>query len=307
MEYKAKNIEEPIVANIQENLGSNKSNNNQKLKIEEDDINRLWAEDIKRKQRETLKFRLIAFASIVVFLIIWQSVVDLGIVNGRTLPSPSKVFNSLIAKTHTKAPDGNTLAENIFASLRVTLSGFFAAIILGVPLGLVMGWYKVAEKLLNPIFELVRPVPPIAWIPLVVLWMGVGLKAKALIIFFSAFVPCVINSYTGIRLTSKNLINVSKTFGATNFEIFYKIGIPSSLPMVMAGIRLALGNSWSTLVAAEMLAANAGLGFMIQMGRQLARADVVVMGMLIIGVFGAILSLLLSRIESHLLRWKVNR
>lgn len=270
-------------------------------------IQKLWLEDKKKKYKETIKWRMIAAISIVVFFALWQLAVQIELVNPRVLPSPIKVITTFLNKFHTKAPDGNTLPSNIFASLQVSLSGFFAAIVLGIPLGLVTGWYKGADKFFTPIFELARPVPPIAWIPVVVLWMGVGLKAKALIIFFSAFVPCVINSYTGIKLTSQVLINVSKTFGASNFEIFYKIGIPSSLPMVMAGVRLALGNSWSTLVAAEMLAASAGLGFMIQMGRQLARADVVVLGMLIIGILGAIMSYLLTILENHLLRWKINR
>ena len=181
------------------------------------------------------------------------------------------------------------------------------AIIIGVPLGLLMGWWTYADRFIRPIFELVRPVPPIAWIPLVVVWMGVGLKAKALIIFFTAFVPCVINSYTGIKLTSQVLIDVSRTFGAPNWLIFWKIGIPSSLPMVFAGIRVALGNSWSTLVAAEMLAASAGLGYMIQIGRTVARPDIVIVGMVVIGAIGAILSAILSRCERYFLRWKVNR
>lgn len=275
--------------------------------MNQEQLNQLYIEEIKRKNREQFKLQLIAVLSVVCFILIWEVVVKTGLVNARTLPAPSKVIQSLIVKTHSKAPDGNTLMQNIAASLKVALSGFSIAVVLGIPLGLVMGWYKGADKFLTPLFELIRPVPPIAWIPLVVLWMGIGLKAKALIIFFSAFVPCVINSYTGIKMTNPVLINVSRTFGASNFKIFRQIGIPSSLPMVMAGVKLALGNSWSTLVAAELLAANAGLGFMIQMGRQLARADVVVMGMLIIGILGAILTLILTKIENHLLRWKVNR
>jgi NitT/TauT family transport system permease protein len=275
--------------------------------MNQEQLNQLYIEEIKRKNKEQFKLQLIAVLSVVCFILIWEVVVKTGLVNARTLPAPSKVIQSLIVKTHSKAPDGNTLMQNIVASLKVALSGFLIAVVLGIPLGLVMGWYKGADKFLTPLFELIRPVPPIAWIPLVVLWMGIGLKAKALIIFFSAFVPCVINSYTGIKMTNPVLINVSRTFGASNFKIFRQIGIPSSLPMVMAGVKLALGNSWSTLVAAELLAANAGLGFMIQMGRQLARADVVVMGMLIIGILGAILTLILTKIENHLLRWKVNR
>lgn len=266
-----------------------------------------WAQEMKKKSKENLKLKLISVLSIIVFCFIWQFVVDNELVNVRVIPSPTKLFATFIDKFSAKAPDGNTLIQNILASLKVALSGFLLALALGIPLGLVMGWYKAADKFFSPIFELARPVPPIAWIPIVVMWLGVGLTAKMLIIFFSAFVPCVINSYTGIKLTSPVLINVSKTFGATDFEIFYKIGIPSALPMVMAGVKLALGNSWSTLVAAEMLAASAGLGFMIQMGRQLARADIVVLGMLVIGILGAIMSFGLSLIEKRLLRWKVTR
>lgn len=273
------------------------------------DINKqqLWIKNKRKEAKQTFKMRMIMLASIIAFFAIWQLVVQFELVDARALPSPLKVFDTFINKFSVKSPDGNTLQTNIFASLQVSLLGFITAVILGVPLGLVMGWYKGADKFFTPLFELARPVPPIAWIPIVVLWMGIGLPAKALIIFFSAFVPCVINSYTGIKMTNQTLINVSKTFGAKNFEIFYKIGIPSSLPMVMAAIRLALGNSWSTLVAAEMLAASAGLGFMIQMGRQMARADVVVLGMLVIGILGAIMSYLLTVLENHLLRWKKNR
>lgn len=277
------------------------------MSTNDETIKRLCAEDIKKKSRETFKMRMISVVSIIAFFAIWQLIVQFELVNPRVLPSPIKLFGTFIDKFSAKAPDGNTLPQNIFASLQVSLAGFFAAILLGIPLGLVMGWYKVADRFFTPIFELVRPIPPIAWIPIVVMWMGIGLEAKALIIFFSAFVPCVINAYTGIKLTSPVLINVSKTFGASNFEIFYKIGIPSSLPMVMAGVKLALGNSWSTLVAAEMLAASAGLGFMIQMGRQLARADIVVLGMLVIGILGAIMSTLLTMLENRLLRWKIKK
>lgn len=261
----------------------------------------------KKQKKENVKYILLSAAGILSVLIIWQLAVVLGLVNERLLPAPTKIFETLIFKIGNKAPDGNVLGVNIIASLQVALSGFLTAIVIGVPLGLLMGWWTYADRFIRPIFELIRPIPPIAWIPLVVVWMGVGLKAKALIIFFTAFVPCVINSYTGIKLTSQTLIDVSRTFGAPNYEIFWKVGIPSSLPMVFAGIRVALGNSWSTLVAAEMLAASAGLGYMIQIGRTVARPDIVIVGMVVIGAIGAFLSMLLSRAEKYFLRWKVNR
>ena len=151
------------------------------------------------------------------------------------------------------------------------------------------------------------PVPSIAWIPVVVVFIGIDLKAKATIIFLSAFIPCVINSYTGIKMTSRTLINVAKTFGAGNFETFFKVGIPSAMPMVFTGVRTALSSAWSTLVAAEMLAARAGLGYMLQSGRNVARADIVVTGMLTIGVLGALMSLLLSAVEKRALKWRMDR
>lgn len=260
-----------------------------------------------QQSKEYMNYVMLSAAGVITLLLIWQMAVSIGFVDEKMLPPPTKIFGTLVYKFGNKSPDGNILLVNILASLKVAISGFLAAIVIGVPLGLFMGWWTYADRFIRPIFELIRPVPPIAWIPLVVVWMGIGLKAKALIIFFTAFVPCVINSYTGIKLTSQTLINVSRTFGAPNIEIFWKIGIPSSLPMVFAGIRVALGNSWSTLVAAEMLAASAGLGYMIQIGRTVARPDIVIVGMVVIGAIGAILSFLLSRAEKYFLRWKVNR
>ncbi|WP_311481184.1 ABC transporter permease [uncultured Anaerococcus sp.] len=270
-------------------------------------IQKLFEENKKQIKRDRSKTLMLSVLGITTFIFIWYMVVNLGFVDSKRLPSPFSILDTIVFKMNNTVPDGNTLGTNILASLQVALTGFLSAIIIGIPLGLFMGWWTYADRFIWPIFELIRPVPPIAWIPLVVVWMGVGLKAKAMIIFFTAFVPCVINSYTGIKLTNQTLINVSKTFGAKNFEIFYKIGIPSALPMVFAGIRVALGNSWSTLVAAEMLAASAGLGYMIQIGRTIARPDIVIAGMVTIGAIGAVLSAILSYVESRALQWRVKR
>lgn len=167
-----------------------------------------------------------------------------------------------------------------------------------------MGWYKPFNRFIRPIFEFMRPIPPIAWIPLTILWVGIGLKAKAMIIFFASFVPCVINATAGIKSTNQTLINVAKTYGASDFEIFLKIGIPSSLPMTFAGIRIALNSAWSTLVAAELLAANAGLGYMISMGRQFGRVDIIVVGMISIGVLGFIFSWVFMKLERFFVKWR---
>lgn len=261
----------------------------------------------RKKKKDAVRFALLSALGIIVFLVIWQVAVQFELVNVRSLPAPTEVFETMIYKLSHTNPDGNTLGTNILASLQVALTGFCLALIIGVPLGLFMGWYTPVDKFVTPIFELLRPVPPIAWIPVVVVFVGIDLKAKATIIFLSVFVPCVINAYTGIKLTKRTLINVAKTFGAGNFETFVKVGIPSAMPMVFTGIRSALGGAWSTLVAAEMLAARAGLGYMLQVGRNVARADIVVTGMVTIGILGALMAGILSMLERKVLKWKTDR
>jgi len=167
-----------------------------------------------------------------------------------------------------------------------------------------MGWYKGFDSFMRPLFEIIRPIPPVSWIPLTIVWLGIGLTAKAIIVFFAAFVPCLINSYTGIRQTSEVLKNVAKTCGASNFTIFWKIGIPSSMTLTFAGIKVAIGNAWATLVAAEMLAASSGLGYMILMGRQFGRVDLVILGIVVIGVIGTIITMLIGMLENKVLGWK---
>lgn len=249
-------------------------------------------------------YAMLSFAGIMSFLVIWQLLLMTGVVSSRYLAKPTELVVLFVRKFTDPAPDGATLLTSIWASLRVSLTGLILAIVIGVPLGLCLGWFKGFDRFITPIFEIIRPIPPVSWIPLTILWMGIGLKAKAFIIFFAAFIPCVINAQTGVKLTNKTLINVAKTSGASNLETFYKVAIPSAMPMVFTGIRVAVGNAWSTLVAAEMLAASAGLGYMILMGRMFARADIILLGMAVIGAIGALFNAILSFVENHVIRWR---
>lgn len=242
--------------------------------------------------------------TIVVFLLLWELVVGVGIVSSTYLPKPSQLADTFVEKLYYAEPEGATLGQNIVSSLQTSFSGFLVAVLIGVPLGLCMGFYEPVDRFVKPIFEIIRPIPPIAWIPLTIVMLGIGFKAKMFIICFAAFVPCVMNSYTGIKLTNPTLKNVAKTCGASNFQIFTKVCIPSALQMVFAGVRLALGASWVTLVAAEMLAASSGLGYMIQMGRMLARPDLIVLGMVIIGLIGYLISLVVGKLEDQVAKWR---
>lgn len=247
----------------------------------------------------------IGIFSFVAFISIWQYVVDSGMASSHILASPKQVVQTAIIKLSDTAPDGATLGEHTKSSMILAVTGYVVAAGFGAVLGLVMGWFRRVDRIVQPLFEIFRPIPPIAWIPLSILWFGIGLQAKAFIIFYAAFVPSVINSYAGIRMTDPTLINVGKTCGASNFKLFFRIGIPYALPMVFTGLRLSLNSAWMTLVGAELLAATSGLGYMIQMGRSYGRPDIIIVGMLVIGLLGAIMSIVLTRLENHFNRGRL--
>ncbi len=241
----------------------------------------------------------ISFVSFLLFLLAWELICYFEIIGPYQLVPPSEVIVGFFEKLKDVNPDGALLQHHAVASLGLALTGFVAAVVIGVPLGLFMGWYPKVNLMVRPLFDAIRPIPPIAWIPIAILLLGIGMVAKAFIIFLAAFVPCVINSYTGIRLTNPVLIRVAEIYGASNFETFRKIGVPSAIPMVFTGMKLSLNAAWTTLVAAELLAASEGLGFMIQQGRRLARPDVIIVGMLAIGFLGALMSWILTQVEAR--------
>lgn len=257
------------------------------------------------RRRERQKALLLGIISIFIFLTVWQMLCTLHIVGENVLVSPIKVIQAIWIKAGDIRPDGNTLLQNILSSFRLVLIGFGLALVIGLPLRLLMGWYRPLDKFIRPIFEIIRPLPPIAWIPIVIVILGIGTAAKSFIIFFTTFVPIVINSYTGIRETNQVYINFAKTCGYSDWRIFRTVGIPSAMPLAFAGMVIALGNGWGTLVAAEMLASNSGLGYMIFMGRSYGRIDIIIAGMLVIGLIGLALTAALELIEGYVLKWRI--
>lgn len=248
-------------------------------------------------KKKKWKYNMMTTATFIIFFSVWQLLASNDMIVGKYMPSVTEVIQAFVFKVKNVGPDGNVLWKNIVTSLQISASGFFLAVIIGIPLGLLMGWYPLLDRFVRPIFEIIRPIPAVSWIPLMIVWVGVGVQAKAIIIFLTAFIPCVLNSYTGIRQTNKTLINVANVYGASNFYTFLHVGVPSAVPMIFAGMRVAIGNSWGCLVAAEMLAASAGLGYMINMARNFGRADVVVLGMVIIGFIGYLFTAIFSLIE----------
>jgi NitT/TauT family transport system permease protein len=257
-----------------------------------------------QRKKEKLKNIICAITSITAFILLWQIAVTVGWIDDRACAAPSEVLSTFIDKWTNTKPDGSTLGTHLLVSLKLASLGFLVAVVIGVPMGLLMGYFKGMDAFLTPIFEIVRPIPPLAWIPVVLLTLGIGTEAKAFIIFIASFVPCVINSYTGIKRANPVLLNVAKTAGASRWQIFFKVGIPSATPMMFTGIKISLGSAWATLVAAEMLSSSQGLGYLIQRARNLVRSDLIIVGMLVIGVIGALFTLILEAVETKVAPWR---
>ncbi|MCI8879152.1 ABC transporter permease [Clostridiaceae bacterium] len=256
-----------------------------------------------KKKLRLDKFALLSIAALCAGVFIWWLVTDgLGLFRSNVLPSPVKVGQTFLRKWVETKPDGATLLQHLFASLQVALSGYLIGAAIGIPLGIFMAWNDKIDMFVRPVFDLVRTIPGIAWTSVMVTLVGIGFLSKALVIFISAMVAMVINSYSGIKQTKTVHLWVGQTFGASNWELLTRIAIPSALPMIFTGLDVALGSAWTTLVAAELLASTRGLGFMIQQARGIFRLDIVIVGMVIIAVTGALLSYAIRFLGNQLMK-----
>ena len=250
------------------------------------------------QKKNQAKYFIISCASILTVILIWFICINvLHLKSEKVFPGPVTVFETFIDKLHTKAPDGATLIQHLWSSLKVALFGYFLGAAIGVPLGIAMAWNKWVDRFVRPLFDMIRPIPGLAWIPMFILLFGIGLTSKALVIFLGALIACVVNSYTGIQQTQELHLWVGDVFGATNSQKLFKIAIPTALPMIFTGLRVALGTAWTALVAAELLASTQGLGYMITQARAISRPDIIIVGMLAIGAVGAVFDALLHVVE----------
>lgn len=254
----------------------------------------------------TWRLRLFSLASLGFFLLLWQLCVAPDGTNDWRIPrtmlsTPMEVAQLFIVKLTNPQPDGETLLVHAWVSMQEAFIGYILALLAGIPVGLAMGWFKTVRGILRPFFELIRPIPPVAWIPLTVFWFGIGLSGKVFIIWMSGVVPCIINAYIGVSMTNPTYIMMSRTYGASDWTVFTRVCIPSALPMVFGALQIALVYCWITLVAAELLASDKGIGYLITTGRFLGRTDLVLVGMVTVGLAGALISFVIDRIEARLL------
>jgi len=256
-----------------------------------------------RKKRRFSRYTLISMISLIILFSIWESVVRYGLVDPGRLSSPSQIILLFVNKLSTPSPDGATVLAHTKASMGIVLRGFFFACIVGIPLGLIMGFFRTAERFFRPIFEMIRPIPTLAWVPIVLLMFGIGPSGKSFIIFIGSFVSLTINTYTGIKHTKEVLLNVARVAGANSMQMFIRVGLPSAVPMIFTGLRISLGISLSTLVAAEMVASTIGLGYMMNQGRRLLRTDIIFLGVVVIGILGFLANYTMRWLEKRIAPW----
>ncbi len=244
-----------------------------------------------------------ALTIVAVLALWWVATTGTRWLNPLRLPAPSEVWAAL-QQILDRGYAGATLWQHAMHSLGLVARGFAVAIVTGIPLGLLMGWSRRAEALINPIFLLLRPIPALAWIPLAIVWFGLGDTGKVFVIWLTAFVPAVINAFTGVRNVDPVLIAAARTQGASTAQVIRHVVIPGSMPLIFTGLRLSLQASWTTLVAAELVGAFFGLGRVLNIAGQDIFPGMIIVGMVAVAVCGAATTWLLGLLERRVLNWR---
>jgi ABC-type nitrate/sulfonate/bicarbonate transport system permease component len=239
-------------------------------------------------------------------ILIWQGLSSIQVIPSYKLPSPIEIILGFKDLLIVGVPPGNLLHNHMLYSLYRVALGYAIAALLAIPLGLLMGWSTGLLRMVRPLFELIRPIPPLAWIPIAILWFGIGIKSAAFIIFLGAFFPILLNTISGVLSIPPILIEAARTLHAKEKDIFLKVLLPGAVPSIFVGMRIGIGIGWMTLVAAEFTGVKEGygLGYMIMTARDIQRPDEILAGMLVIGVIGLLIDIGLRVTESRTIRWR---
>jgi NitT/TauT family transport system permease protein/taurine transport system permease protein len=243
-------------------------------------------------------------STVVVLVGAWIAGAKAGWIDPQVFPSPEQFWAAAKQLLVGEGFADGRVHEHVLQSVKLILMGFFAATAVGVPLGLWMGWSRRAEALVNPIFLLIRPIPALAWIPLAIVWLGLDDAAKVMILWFAAFVPSVINSFTGVRNIDRPIIEASRVFGIRGWSLVKDVIVPGALPSIFTGLRLSLQGCLTALVAAELLGALLGMGKVLyQAGLDIYPA-MILAGMVVVAVVGFALTAVLDGIERRAMPWR---
>ncbi|MBP1725245.1 MAG: binding-protein-dependent transport system inner rane component [Deltaproteobacteria bacterium] len=269
------------------------------------------ANEVQKTVREKRPFTLLTIlknrwflyaVSMVFFFWLWDFVGERRIL-GSSLARPHEVLIQL-ADMVTNPLAGKSLFGHIWASTQRILIGFVIASVVAVPLGLLMALNPYINAVVKPVFDLLKPMPPIAWISISILWFGIGEASKVFIIIIGTFVPCLLNSYNGVRLIEPELYDVVRMLGGNRRQEIINVCFPASFPAIFAGLQISLSIAWTCVLAAELVSARSGLGFVIILGMNLARPALIVGGMVVIAVVAWLTTLLVTALEKLVCPWK---
>ncbi|MBB5018725.1 NitT/TauT family transport system permease protein [Chitinivorax tropicus] len=263
----------------------------------------------------SIKRRLTGFIVPACLLVIWQTAAGLGWVNPQILPSPLAVLGkwwAYLLPTEAHSPETGSYLKWLFSgelihdaisSLYRVLLGFFIGGGLALPLGLAMGASNRVYSLMNPLVQVLRPIPPIAYIPLSILWFGLGNPPAVFLIAIGAFFPVLMNTIAGVRHVDSIYIRAARNLGVRNRDLFLRVMLPAATPYILAGARIGMGTAFIVVIVSEMIAVNNGLGFRILEAREYFWSDKIIAGMLTIGLLGLLIDTGMSKLNHHLLRW----
>ena len=230
-------------------------------------------------------------------IVIWEIAGRLGLINRFLLPTPSIIASAEILRD-------TKLLFHILSSLHRVVIGYSISMLAGVSLGFVVGQNKSVRFYFMPIISILKPIPPIAWIPITILWFGLGNGPSYFITMIASFFPIFFNTMAGIEDMDSQYLNVAQCFGANRLQIFKEVIFPYVLPFIFSGLRIGLGIAWMSVIAAEIVSASSGLGYMIEISQQMLRVDNVIVGMAIIGICGILLDQMILKINERYTEWK---
>ncbi|QKG00367.1 taurine ABC transporter permease TauC [Aeromonas hydrophila] len=236
-------------------------------------------------------------------LALWWLVARLGLISPLFLPPPAQVLQQLVTLAGPQGFMDATLWQHLAASLQRILIALAAATLCGVTVGLAMGLSPTLRGMLDPLIELYRPVPPLAYLPLMVIWFGIGETSKVLLIYLAIFAPVAMATLAGVQGARQVRLRAARALGANRWQVLWYVIVPGALPDMLTGLRIGLGVGWSTLVAAELIAATRGVGFMVQAAGEFLATDVVLAGILVIALIAFTLELGLRALQRRLTPW----
>lgn len=245
----------------------------------------------------------LSIGTLAVLLTVWWAVAALQLISPLFLPPPQQVLAKLLTIAGPQGFMDATLWQHLAASLTRIVLALLAAVVIGIPVGIAMGLSPTVRGILDPVIELYRPVPPLAYLPLMVIWFGIGETSKILLIYLAIFAPVAMSALAGVKSAQQVRIRAAQSLGASRAQVLWFVILPGALPEILTGLRIGLGVGWSTLVAAELIAATCGLGFMVQSAGEFLATDVVLAGIAVIAIIAFLLELGLRALQRRLTPW----